>query len=112
MLSDIFERFFHQNGGCYIVKPAALSCGRGIYVTDDINDIALHGLDENVSVSQYIANPLLLESPIDENKFSSFLLAANSKLIIDPFLDSYSELYISNCNFSGATSFTKGSKSP
>ena len=59
--SDIFERFFHQNGGCYIVKPAALSCGRGIYVTDDINDIALHGLDENVSVSQYIANPLLLD---------------------------------------------------
>jgi tubulin polyglutamylase TTLL5 len=59
--SDIFERFFHQNGGCYIVKPAALSCGRGIYVTDDINDIALHGLDENVQVSQYIANPLLLD---------------------------------------------------
>ena len=59
--SEIFERFFHQNGGCYIVKPAALSCGRGIYVTDDINDIELHGLDENVSVSQYISNPLLID---------------------------------------------------
>ena len=43
------------------MKPAALSCGRGIYVTDDINDIELHGLDENVSVSQYISNPLLID---------------------------------------------------
>ena len=66
--SEIFERFFHQNGGCYIVKPAALSCGRGIYVTDDINDIELHGLDENVSVSQYISNPLLIDGyKFDQN---------------------------------------------
>ena len=61
--SDVFQRFYEQNGSgnVYIVKPAALSCGRGIYLTDDINDIQLHGLDDNVQVSQYISNPLLVD---------------------------------------------------
>ena len=60
--SDAFERFYEQNGGgVFIVKPAALSCGRGINVTDDIRDIQLHGLDDNVQVSQYINDPLLVD---------------------------------------------------
>lgn len=43
----------------WIVKPSALSRGRGIYVTDDIHDI---DQDESWIVSKYIHNPLLINS--------------------------------------------------
>ncbi|PCI27234.1 hypothetical protein COB52_05110 [Candidatus Kaiserbacteria bacterium] len=41
----------------WIVKPAALSRGRGIYIVDDISEI---NLDETTVVSRYISNPLLI----------------------------------------------------
>lgn len=43
----------------WIVKPSALSRGRGIYITDDIHDI---DQDEGCIVSRYIHNPLLINS--------------------------------------------------
>ena len=45
---------------CYwIVKPAALSRGRGIYITNNISDI---DVDQNIVVSRYITNPFLINS--------------------------------------------------
>lgn len=41
----------------WIVKPANLSRGRGIYLIDDINEISV---DDVSVVSKYIANPLLI----------------------------------------------------
>ena len=41
----------------WIVKPTALSRGRGIYLVDDISDVPI---DELCVVSRYISNPLLI----------------------------------------------------
>ena len=49
---------------------------------------------------------------MDENKFLSFLLVANSKFIFELLFISYVELYVNSCNFSGATSLVIGSKFP
>lgn len=46
---------YHEN--MWIVKPTCGACGRGIYVTDDINDIDMKS--SNV-VSHYVSNPLLI----------------------------------------------------
>lgn len=67
-LPDEFSDFYvHYNElkaetpykNVWIVKPAALSRGRGIYITDDIHDI---DQDESCIVSRYIHNPLLINS--------------------------------------------------
>lgn len=42
----------------WIVKPIASSCGKGIYVTDKVDKISE---TEHLVVSQYIANPLLID---------------------------------------------------
>lgn len=41
----------------WIVKPTALSRGRGIYLVDDISDVPI---DELCVVSRYVSNPLLI----------------------------------------------------
>ena len=50
-----------EPGAIWIVKPPASSQGRGIYVTDDVGEIETVGLEDNVYVSRYVDNPLLLE---------------------------------------------------
>lgn len=41
----------------WIVKPANLSRGRGIYLVDDVNEVSV---DDTSVISRYIANPLLI----------------------------------------------------
>jgi hypothetical protein len=41
----------------WIVKPANMSRGRGIYITNDINEIIV---DQTCVVSRYVTNPLLI----------------------------------------------------
>lgn len=41
----------------WIVKPANLSRGRGIYIIDDIGEV---NVDELSIISRYISNPLLI----------------------------------------------------
>lgn len=41
----------------WIVKPANLSRGRGIYIIDNIQEV---NIDDNAIVSKYIENPLLI----------------------------------------------------
>jgi len=54
-----FERQFLEGSPTqyWIVKPCALSRGRGIYIIDDISDVPE---DENCVISKYISNPLLV----------------------------------------------------
>ena len=49
----------------WIVKPAGQACGRGIYLTRDVDEIPTVGLEESVQVSTYVERPLL----IDRKKF-------------------------------------------
>ncbi|XP_075964534.1 tubulin polyglutamylase TTLL5 [Anarhichas minor] len=53
---------FAKDKGPWIIKPVASSRGRGIYLVSNPNQILM---DENILVSRYINNPLL----IDEFKF-------------------------------------------
>ncbi|XP_022048914.1 tubulin polyglutamylase TTLL5 isoform X2 [Acanthochromis polyacanthus] len=53
---------FAKDKGPWIIKPVASSRGRGIYLVSNPNQISM---DENILVSRYISNPLL----IDEFKF-------------------------------------------
>lgn len=53
---------FAKDKGPWIIKPVASSRGRGIYLVSNPNQIPL---DENILVSRYINNPLL----IDDFKF-------------------------------------------
>ncbi|XP_058843855.1 tubulin polyglutamylase TTLL5 isoform X2 [Acipenser ruthenus] len=53
---------YSKDKGPWIIKPVASSRGRGIYLVSNPNQIPL---DENILVSRYISNPLL----IDDFKF-------------------------------------------
>ncbi|XP_067336002.1 tubulin polyglutamylase TTLL5 isoform X3 [Channa argus] len=57
-----FCNYFAKDKGPWIIKPVASSRGRGIYLVSSPNQISM---DENILVSRYINNPLL----IDEFKF-------------------------------------------
>ncbi|KAM8833594.1 tubulin polyglutamylase TTLL5 isoform 1-T2 [Synchiropus picturatus] len=57
-----FCNYFAKDKGPWIIKPVASSRGRGIYLVSDPSQISM---DENILVSRYISNPLL----IDEFKF-------------------------------------------
>ncbi|KAG5857562.1 hypothetical protein ANANG_G00020760 [Anguilla anguilla] len=57
-----FCSYFSKDRGPWIIKPVASSRGRGIYLVSSPNQIPL---DENILVSRYISNPLL----IDDFKF-------------------------------------------
>ncbi|XP_072222230.1 tubulin polyglutamylase TTLL5 isoform X2 [Leuresthes tenuis] len=57
-----FRNCFAKDKGPWIIKPVASSRGRGIYLVSNPNQISM---DENILVSRYINNPLL----IDEFKF-------------------------------------------
>uniref|UniRef100_A0A8C5G5E7 Tubulin--tyrosine ligase-like protein 5 n=1 Tax=Gouania willdenowi TaxID=441366 RepID=A0A8C5G5E7_GOUWI len=56
------KNYFSKDKGPWIIKPVASSRGRGIYLVSNPNQISM---DENILVSRYINNPLL----IDEFKF-------------------------------------------
>ncbi|XP_057199528.1 tubulin polyglutamylase TTLL5 isoform X2 [Triplophysa rosa] len=53
-----FSSSFSKDKGPWIIKPVASSRGRGIYLISSLSQIAL---DENVLVSRYISNPLLID---------------------------------------------------
>ena len=58
---DLFNKIFQANPGqAWIVKPACLSCGRGIFVTNDINEIHSLDMNETWQVSRYIDKPLIV----------------------------------------------------
>ncbi|XP_055012906.1 tubulin polyglutamylase TTLL5 isoform X1 [Boleophthalmus pectinirostris] len=57
-----FCSYFAKDKGPWIIKPVASSRGRGIYLVSNPNQISM---DENILVSRYIHNPLL----IDDFKF-------------------------------------------
>ncbi|KAK2826139.1 hypothetical protein Q5P01_020353 [Channa striata] len=57
-----FCNYFAKDKGPWIIKPVASSRGRGIYLVSSPNQISM---DENILVSRYINNPLL----IDDFKF-------------------------------------------
>ncbi|NXC40015.1 TTLL5 polyglutamylase, partial [Penelope pileata] len=57
-----FCNTFSKDRGPWIVKPVASSRGRGVYLINNPNQIVL---EENILVSRYISNPLL----IDDFKF-------------------------------------------
>ncbi|XP_028250486.1 tubulin polyglutamylase TTLL5 isoform X2 [Parambassis ranga] len=65
VLPSEFQEFcncFAKDKGPWIIKPVASSRGRGIYLVSNPNQISM---DENILVSRYINNPLL----IDDFKF-------------------------------------------
>ncbi|KAJ8288844.1 hypothetical protein COCON_G00015030 [Conger conger] len=65
VLPSEFQEFcscFSKDRGPWIIKPVASSRGRGIYLVSNPNQIPL---DENILVSRYLSNPLL----IDDFKF-------------------------------------------
>ncbi|XP_041928112.1 tubulin polyglutamylase TTLL5 isoform X2 [Alosa sapidissima] len=65
MLPSEYQEFcnsFSKDKGPWIIKPVASSRGRGIYLVSNPSQISL---DENILVSRYINNPLL----IDDFKF-------------------------------------------
>ncbi len=55
---DEFYNTFYKERGLWIVKPASLSRGRGIYLINHPDQIPL---EDNLIVSKYISNPLLIE---------------------------------------------------
>ena len=69
MLPDEFGSFYSHfqkiksatNGdvrkNIWIVKPANLSRGRGIYLIDDVNEV---NVEDTSVISRYISNPLLI----------------------------------------------------
>ncbi|XP_050989309.1 tubulin polyglutamylase TTLL5 isoform X2 [Labeo rohita] len=54
-----FSSSFSKDKGAWIIKPVASSRGRGIYLISNPSQIPL---DENILVSRYISNPLLIDS--------------------------------------------------
>jgi tubulin polyglutamylase TTLL5 len=56
------EPDFMQRRNLWIVKPTNKSCGRGIYIVDNISEV---NLDDTAIVSKYIEDPLL----INDHKF-------------------------------------------
>lgn len=55
-----FQKLKAATGGArnlWIVKPANLSRGRGIYLIDDVNEVSV---EETSVISRYISNPLLI----------------------------------------------------
>jgi hypothetical protein len=55
--NELKDKSPHKN--IWIIKPNAMSRGRGIYITDDVYEI---DQDESCIVSRYIHNPLLINS--------------------------------------------------
>uniref|UniRef100_A0A671QAT6 Tubulin--tyrosine ligase-like protein 5 n=1 Tax=Sinocyclocheilus anshuiensis TaxID=1608454 RepID=A0A671QAT6_9TELE len=53
-----FSSSFSKDKGAWIIKPVASSRGRGIYL---VSSPSLIPLDENILVSRYISNPLLID---------------------------------------------------
>uniref|UniRef100_A0A672SHP5 Tubulin--tyrosine ligase-like protein 5 n=1 Tax=Sinocyclocheilus grahami TaxID=75366 RepID=A0A672SHP5_SINGR len=53
-----FSSSFSKDKGAWIIKPVASSRGRGIYLVSSPSQIPL---DENILVSRYISNPLLID---------------------------------------------------
>ena len=61
MFMKAFERSRHNAADAWIVKPAALSCGRGIFVTQNLDEIRSLNMSETPwQVSRYVNNPLLI----------------------------------------------------
>ncbi|KAM4723593.1 tubulin polyglutamylase TTLL5 isoform 2-T2 [Anableps anableps] len=60
--NEEFRNCFAKDKGPWIIKPVASSRGRGIYLVSNPSQISM---DENILVSRYINNPLL----IDDFKF-------------------------------------------
>ena len=63
--ADLFVKAFERSRGnladAWIVKPAALSCGRGIFVTQSLEEIRSLDMSETSwQVSRYVNNPLLI----------------------------------------------------
>ncbi|XP_034530715.1 tubulin polyglutamylase TTLL5 isoform X1 [Notolabrus celidotus] len=61
VLPSEFQEFcncFAKDKGPWIIKPVASSRGRGIYLVSNPNQISM---DENILVSRYINNPLLID---------------------------------------------------
>ncbi|XP_073683701.1 tubulin polyglutamylase TTLL5 isoform X1 [Garra rufa] len=54
-----FSSSFSKDKGAWIIKPVASSRGRGIYLVSNPSQIPP---DENILVSRYISNPLLIDS--------------------------------------------------
>ncbi|KAI2654765.1 Tubulin polyglutamylase TTLL5 [Labeo rohita] len=68
-----FSSSFSKDKGAWIIKPVASSRGRGIYLISNFFSVLLDNtclvfqpsqipLDENILVSRYISNPLLIDS--------------------------------------------------
>nr|XP_055029113.1 tubulin polyglutamylase TTLL5 isoform X3 [Misgurnus anguillicaudatus] len=53
-----FSHSFSKDKGPWIIKPVASSRGRGIYLVNSLSQIQL---DENILISRYINNPLLID---------------------------------------------------
>uniref|UniRef100_A0A8C2JNV1 Tubulin--tyrosine ligase-like protein 5 n=1 Tax=Cyprinus carpio TaxID=7962 RepID=A0A8C2JNV1_CYPCA len=53
-----FSSSFSKDKGAWIIKPVASSRGRGIYLVSSPSQIPL---EENILVSRYISNPLLID---------------------------------------------------
>jgi tubulin polyglutamylase TTLL5 len=56
-IDDFYSAFFKEKG-VWIVKPASLSRGRGIFLINHPDQIPL---EDNLVVSKYVSNPLLIE---------------------------------------------------
>lgn len=56
------DRCYDGHHNLWVVKPAALSCGAGIYVTSDLEEIIDYSYreDQNYVVQKYIERPLLV----------------------------------------------------
>ncbi|MGH0158710.1 UNVERIFIED_CONTAM: hypothetical protein FKN15_077603 [Acipenser sinensis] len=57
---------YSKDKGPWIIKPVASSRGRGIYLVSNPNQIPL---DENILVSRYISNPLLIDGKFATVKY-------------------------------------------
>ncbi len=61
LFTQAYQSGRHSPSVAWIVKPAALSCGRGIFVTQDIDEIKALNMSESPwQVSRYVNDPLLI----------------------------------------------------
>ena len=59
---DLFmTKFQNSPGQAWIVKPAALSCGRGIFVTNDLDEIRSLDVSETTWAVQQVGSFKILE---------------------------------------------------